>query len=88
LSFSNHLHRFDSGNHPTRGSCGSRTLHRAQASFDMTEVGFDAVIRVPLRSMSTAVAELTFVLQFSNSRRRTAQSVSGENVWYSVVGIS
>jgi hypothetical protein len=53
----------------------------------MTVVGFDAIIRVALRSMSTAVAELTFVLQFSNSSRIAAQSVSRENVWHAVVGI-
>jgi hypothetical protein len=57
------------------------------ASFNVTVVGFDAIIRVPLGSMSTAVTEVTFSLQFSNGRRITAQSVSRENVWCAIVEI-
>jgi hypothetical protein len=37
--------------------------------------------------MSTAVAELAFLLQFPNGGRITAQSVSRKNMWQAVVGI-
>jgi hypothetical protein len=87
LTFANHLYYFDSRNNHTRGRRRSWTLHRAQASFNMAVVGFDAIIRVALGSMSTAVAELAFLLQFPNGGRITAQSVSRKNMWQAVVGI-
>jgi hypothetical protein len=74
------LYCLDSSDYHACGRRGSRTLHRAQASFDMTVVGFDAIIRVASDAMPTAVTELTFLLQFSNRGRITAQSISRENV--------
>jgi hypothetical protein len=42
LPFSNHLYCLNSGHQHTRGLCCSRALHRAQPSFDMAVIGFDA----------------------------------------------
>jgi hypothetical protein len=48
LSLANHLRCFDPLNHCPRCRIRSRSLHRAQTTFDMAVIGFHPIIAVPV----------------------------------------
>src|SRR5215469_13359747 len=87
LAFSDHVCCFDPLNQCPSYSRGSGSLHGTQPSFNVTVIGFDAVIAVATRPLTTPLRHTTVGLQFTNGRRTTPQSVSRKDQRRLIVGI-
>jgi hypothetical protein len=87
LTLSYHLCRLDSLDCRPRRSCRTWALHRAEPSFDMAVIGFDPVITVTARPLTTSPSHMALVLKLVNRRRIAPQTVSGEYAWRLVVRV-
>jgi len=76
LPLSDHPHRLEPLNDCPLRLLRPRSLYRMQATLDMTMIGFDPIIPVSSKPVTTALSNLAFGLQLSDCCRIAAVAVN------------
>ena len=77
LPFPNHVRCLDPLNHHPRRAAGSWPLHRSQAAFDVTVIGFDPIIAVAASSLPAMPPDLSLGTHVA---KRIVDSLTGRVV--------